>query len=90
MLTLWYRQRTDFGSFLNSTEGKKGVAEHRKEATVYFAVDSEDRYYIGSTEWPEERRREHERFGKRIIEEFPSTRETRYDDEYRSNLKGNR
>ena len=42
------------------------MAEHRKEATVYFAVDSEDRYYIGSTEWPEERRREHERFGKRI------------------------
>jgi hypothetical protein len=61
---------------------KKGMAEHRKEATVYFAVDSEDKYYIGSTEWPEERRREHERFGKRIIEEFPSTHEARYDDEY--------
>jgi hypothetical protein len=58
------------------------MARHKREAKVYFAVDGEEGYYIGSTEWPEERRREHERWGKRIIEEFPSTHETRYKDEY--------
>jgi len=58
------------------------MAKLRKEAIVYIAVDGEEGYYIGSTEWPDERRREHERFGKRIVEEFPSTHESRYDDEY--------
>lgn len=61
---------------------KKEVARHKREAKVYFAVDGEEGYYIGSTEWPEERRREHERDGKRIVEEFPSTHATRYVDEY--------
>jgi len=61
---------------------KKGMAEHRKEAIVYFAADGEKGYYIGSTEWPHERRLEHERSGKRIVEEFATTHETRYDDEY--------
>jgi glyoxylate utilization-related uncharacterized protein len=61
---------------------KNGMAGHRKEAKVYFAVDGEEGYYIGSTEWPEERRHEHERSGKRIIEEFATTHEARYDDEY--------
>lgn len=64
------------------TERKKGMARRRKEAKVYFAVDGEEGYYIGSTEWPDERRRDHERLGKRILEEFPSTHETRYNDEY--------
>src|ERR1700692_3072311 len=61
---------------------EKAMARHKREAKVYFAVDGEEGYYIGSTEWPEERRREHERCGKHIVEEFPSTHETRYDDEY--------
>ena len=61
---------------------KNGMAQHRKEATVYFAVDGEEGYYIGSTEWPHERRREHERSGKRIVDEFATTHETRYNDEY--------
>jgi len=64
------------------TERQKAMARHRKEAKVYFAADGEEGYYIGSTEWPDERRREHERRGKRIIEEFTTTHETRYDDEY--------
>jgi hypothetical protein len=55
--------------------------KHRKEAQVYFGVDGEEGYYIGSTEWPEERQHEHERSGKRIIEEFATTHETRYGDE---------
>lgn len=58
------------------------MARYKREAIVYFAVDGEEGYYIGSTERLEERRREHERFGKRIIEMFPSTHEKRYDDEY--------
>lgn len=58
------------------------MAQHRKEATVYFAVDGEKGYYIGSTEWPDERRREHELDGRRVIEEFDTTRDTRYSDEY--------
>lgn len=53
-----------------------------REAIVYFATDGEEGYYIGSTERLEERRREHEHFGKRIIEMFLSTHDTRYDDEY--------
>ena len=57
------------------------MAKHKKEATVYIAVDDEG-YYIGSTEWPDERRREHERSGKRIVGEFATTHESRYDDEY--------
>ncbi len=61
---------------------KKGMAEHRKEAIVYFAADGEKGYYIGSTEWPDERRREHEQMGKSILEEFATTHEARYDDEY--------
>lgn len=65
------------------TERKKAMARHKREAKVYFAVDGEEGYYIGSTAWPEERQREHERCGKRIIEEFPSTHEARYDDEYK-------
>ena len=58
------------------------MARHKREAKVYFAVDVEEGYYIGSTEWPEECRHEHERSGKRIIEEFATTHEARYDDEY--------
>jgi hypothetical protein len=61
---------------------EKGVAKHRKEAIVYIAVDGEEGYYIGSTVWPDERRREHERSGKRIVEEFATTHVSRYDDEY--------
>ena len=70
------------GNPLHRTERQKAMARHKREAKVYFAVDGEEGYYIGSTEWPEERRREHERCGKRIIEEFPSTHGTRYNDEY--------
>ncbi|HYU75550.1 MAG TPA: hypothetical protein VEL31_23010 [Ktedonobacteraceae bacterium] len=58
------------------------MARHQREAKVYFAVDGEEGYYVSSTERPEDRWREHKRCGKRIIEEFPSTHETRYDDEY--------
>jgi len=58
------------------------MARHEREAKVYFAVGGEEGYYIGSTERPKERRRDHERYGKRIVEEFASTHETRYDDEY--------
>jgi len=61
---------------------KNGMAQHRKEPTVYFAVDGEEGYYIGSTEWPDERRREHEQMGKSILEEFATTCEARYSDEY--------
>jgi glyoxylate utilization-related uncharacterized protein len=64
------------------TRRKNGMAQHRKEPIVYFAVDGEDGYYIGSTEWPEERRREHEQMGKSTLEEFATTHENRYDDEY--------
>lgn len=53
-----------------------------RDAKVYFATDGEDEYYIGSTERMRDRRRDHEFRGKHIIEEFPSTHETRYDDEY--------
>jgi hypothetical protein len=58
------------------------MTRHEREAKVYFAVDGEEGYYIGSTERLKERRRDHERYGKRIIEEFPSTHENRYNDEY--------
>ena len=60
----------------------KDMAKLRKEAIVYIAVDGEEGYYIGSTEWPDERQSEHKRRGKRIIEEFPTTHERRYNDEY--------
>jgi predicted GIY-YIG superfamily endonuclease len=58
------------------------MTRHEREAKVYFAVDGEEGYYIGSTERLKERRRDHERYGKRIIEEFLSTHENRYNDEY--------
>lgn len=58
------------------------MTRHEREAKVYFAVDGEEGYYIGSTERLKERHRDHERYGKRIIEEFPSTHENRYNDEY--------
>ena len=61
---------------------EKIMTRYQREAKVYFAIDGEGRYYIGSTERSEERCRDHERCGKCIIEEFPSTHETRYDDEY--------
>jgi glyoxylate utilization-related uncharacterized protein len=64
------------------TERKKAMARHEREVKVYFAVDGEEGYYIGSTERLKERQHDHERRGKRIVEEFPSTHETRYDDEY--------
>jgi hypothetical protein len=58
------------------------MAKHQREAKVYFAMDGEEGYYIGSTERPRDRWNEHERYGKRIIAEFPSTHDTRYCDEY--------
>ena len=58
------------------------MTRHKREAKVYFAVDGEEGYYIGSTEQLKDRRRDHERCGKRFVEEFPTTHETRYDDEY--------
>ena len=58
------------------------MSRDQREAKIYFAVDGEEGYYIGSTERPEVRWHEHERDGKRIIADFPSTHETRYCDEY--------
>lgn len=58
------------------------MAGHTREAKVYFAVDGKKGYYIGSTERPKDRWREHRRLGRHIIEEFPSTHNARFNDEY--------